>query len=532
MRDDPRVLLDRVVERNLERGAIRVAPDQRRAVRGGEDCEPDADADEDDRNSGRPRCPCQQEQRELERERTPRSRPLGGAKDGLEDACDHDRSDERDQAREQHQHDSSALARGEGLRVGSTDAQSLASSRGHWNRADAAPGPDRARRCGSDRTRPPTRPCASERAAPGVRSRSSSRCSRWHGRRGRHCCSRLRQRQRRARTLHRHVPLDADPERLGSRRVRGSPRLHGQARPEVPLARDACRLRVCRALRRRFGCPAPGRGAFARPPSCDHARPSCERPRAAPLAGRFRIREPEHPRRSHRRADGQPPGHTDSCRRPRAPAPGDDPRRLDPPLGEHPHADRPVLVLDLGEPVNTGKPVVASAPIPPAGRGGRLVGLLVEFSRAEEFTAAHRETGKEPTFAVFRSGVLRLRRPEVSGVSGTQTLPVDYRDWVGVEGTRPQDAQSLALRYQLTQGQIVRLRPAQPTDDGPIPVIASSSLASAVGSRTLPLYVGNASVRSASPESHAAFPRPPVTSSSSTARGSRPRSTLRCQGRP
>jgi hypothetical protein len=152
------------------------------------------------------------------------------------------------------------------------------------------------------------------------------------------------------------------------------------------------------------------------------------------------------------------------------------------------------VVLDFGEPVNTGKPVVASAPIPPAGRGGLLVGLLIEFSRAEEFTAAHRETGKEPTFAVFRSGVIRLRRPEVSGASGTQTLPVDYRDWVGAEGTRPQDAGSLALRYQLTQGQIVRLRPAQPTDEGPIPVIASSSLASAVGSRSLPLYVGNASV--------------------------------------
>ena len=73
---------------------------------------------------------------------------------------------------------------------------------------------------------------------------------------------------------------------------------------------------------------------------------------------------------------------------------------------------------------NTGKPVVARAPIPPAGRGGLLVGLVVEFSRAEAFTAAHRETGKAPTFAVFRAGVLRLRRPEVvrgrghAGVAG------------------------------------------------------------------------------------------------------------------
>jgi hypothetical protein len=154
------------------------------------------------------------------------------------------------------------------------------------------------------------------------------------------------------------------------------------------------------------------------------------------------------------------------------------------------------IVLDLGEPINTGKPVVARAPIPPAGRGGLLVGLVVEFSRAEAFTAAHRETGKAPTFAVFRAGVLRLRRPEVAGIRGPKTLPVDYRDWVGAKGTRPPaaTARSLALRYLLTQDQIFRLRPAQPTDNGPIPVIASSSLAHAVGSGTLPLFVGNASV--------------------------------------
>src|SRR5438034_10231439 len=116
--------------------------------------------------------------------------------------------------------------------------------------------------------------------------------------------------------------------------------------------------------------------------------------------------------------------------------------------------------------------------------------------RAEAFTAAHRETGKAPTFAVFRAGVLRLRRPEVSGASGTQTLPVDYRNWVGARGTRPPaaTARSLALRYLLTQDQIFRLRPAQPTDNGAIPVLASSSLARAVRNGTLPVLAGNASV--------------------------------------
>jgi FtsX-like permease family protein len=154
------------------------------------------------------------------------------------------------------------------------------------------------------------------------------------------------------------------------------------------------------------------------------------------------------------------------------------------------------IVLDLGEPDNTGKPVVAHAPIPPTGQGGLLVGLVVEFSRAEAFGAAHRAAEKAPTFAVFRAGVLKLERPEVSTSSGTRTLPVDYRDWVGAKGTRPPaaTARSLALRYLLTQDQIFRLRPAQPTDSGPVPVIASPSLASAIGNGTLPLFVANASV--------------------------------------
>lgn len=154
------------------------------------------------------------------------------------------------------------------------------------------------------------------------------------------------------------------------------------------------------------------------------------------------------------------------------------------------------IVLDLGEPNNTGKPVVARAPIPAAGRGGLLVGLVVEFSRAEAFGAAHRSAEKAPTFAVFRAGVLKLERPGVSTASGTRTLPVDYRDWVGPSGTRAPaaTAESLALRYLLTQDQVFRLRPAQPTDGRPIPVIASPSLAHAIGTATLPLFVGPASV--------------------------------------
>jgi len=151
------------------------------------------------------------------------------------------------------------------------------------------------------------------------------------------------------------------------------------------------------------------------------------------------------------------------------------------------------LVLDLGEPPNDGRSV-ARARIPPEGRGGLLVGLVVEFSRSEAFTAAHRETGTPAPIAIFRRGLLELGAPTVTG---GRRLAVDYRDWVGPRGARPTGGKpgSLALRYFLTENQVFRLRPAQPTDGAPIPVVASSSIARAAGSNAvLPLFVGTTPV--------------------------------------
>ena len=67
---DPRIRLHGEVERNLERCPVRVAPDQRGAVRAGEDREPDAHADEDDRDGRRSRSAREREERELERRET------------------------------------------------------------------------------------------------------------------------------------------------------------------------------------------------------------------------------------------------------------------------------------------------------------------------------------------------------------------------------------------------------------------------------------------------------------------------------
>lgn len=156
------------------------------------------------------------------------------------------------------------------------------------------------------------------------------------------------------------------------------------------------------------------------------------------------------------------------------------------------------VVVDLGEPRNDGRPTMVRAKLPPDARGGLLVGLVVEFSRSEAFTAAHRETGgPPPAIAIFRRGLLDLGRPEATGPRGTKPLKLDYRDWVGAQGARPPGARarSLQLGYLLTENQVFRLRPAQQTDGSSIPVIASSALARAVGSDgVLPLYVGTTPV--------------------------------------
>jgi hypothetical protein len=155
------------------------------------------------------------------------------------------------------------------------------------------------------------------------------------------------------------------------------------------------------------------------------------------------------------------------------------------------------LVVDLGEPP-TGRATIQRASLPPAAAGGLLVGLNVEFPSAEEFTASHRATGTAPPIDVFRVGLLRLGRPRAFGPHGGRPLTVDYRDWVGPQGTRPAGSASsreLNLRYLLTQEQGFRLRLRQPTDGVAVPVIASASLARAAGgSAVLPVYIGIARV--------------------------------------
>ena len=129
-------------------------------------------------------------------------------------------------------------------------------------------------------------------------------------------------------------------------------------------------------------------------------------------------------------------------------------------------------------------------------RGGMLVALTLAFPPGEEFTAAHRATGGRPAPDVFVRGTLRLGRPRVTGGGRLRPLQVDYRDWVRADGSGGgASAASLGLRYFLTQARAFRIRPRQPTDGRPIPVIASRSIAEAAGgARVLSVRIGQEAI--------------------------------------
>ena len=148
-------------------------------------------------------------------------------------------------------------------------------------------------------------------------------------------------------------------------------------------------------------------------------------------------------------------------------------------------------VLDL-----EGKGDVARAPLSPAVRGGTLVGLTLAFPPIAEFTTAHRATGSRAAPDVLLRGTLTLGRPRVALPAGQRALAVDYGDWVSSEGRGTGGSPGRArIRYLLSQERTFRIRPRQSTDDAPIPVIASTSIAAGAGSaRVLPIRVGSAAV--------------------------------------
>jgi hypothetical protein len=106
--------------------------------------------------------------------------------------------------------------------------------------------------------------------------------------------------------------------------------------------------------------------------------------------------------------------------------------------------------------------------IPPEARGGRLAGIVIEpNTRLVERGA---DAGKA-----------------FSGSVELPVVPALLNGWIGVGGAK---LVGHTVRYTLTNTVVTRIRPRQPYDDGPVPVLATPRLAAAADSAgVLPLQI-------------------------------------------
>ena len=111
-----------------------------------------------------------------------------------------------------------------------------------------------------------------------------------------------------------------------------------------------------------------------------------------------------------------------------------------------------------------------AAAIPAEARGGRLAGIVIEpATRLQERGA---DAGQAAT------GVVRLSFPD---------LPKALDGWVGVGGAK---LDGNTVRYTLTPAVATRIRPRQPVDREPVPVLATPRLAAAADAEgLLPLQI-------------------------------------------
>jgi hypothetical protein len=138
-------------------------------------------------------------------------------------------------------------------------------------------------------------------------------------------------------------------------------------------------------------------------------------------------------------------------------------------------AVRAVIVTPAGDAQGIRLGTTASgrlaAPVPRAARGGLLVSFLFDLTN----TGLHGVPNGGINAAALAQGTLHLGRPRVDG----HPLPFDFSRWVGSGGiTTSSDG---TLRYLVTGNDVARFRAAQPTDDHPIPIVASPGLAAAAG---------------------------------------------------
>jgi hypothetical protein len=144
--------------------------------------------------------------------------------------------------------------------------------------------------------------------------------------------------------------------------------------------------------------------------------------------------------------------------------------------------DGAFVSLDLGQ-ARRGTPLTLRAPIPPEARGGTLVGLAFRPPfRIEEPGASAGRAAR----GVLVTGRLQL--------VGDETVRAGFDDWIP---TNPSVAAVVAgerteFHFALTNLVRSRFRARQPSDEGPIPVLATPRVAAVAGARSVvPVELGD-----------------------------------------
>ena len=127
--------------------------------------------------------------------------------------------------------------------------------------------------------------------------------------------------------------------------------------------------------------------------------------------------------------------------------------------------------LDLGE-HGRGKHT-PTARVPAAARAGRIVALRLRFPQIASFVAGHKESGTTLSVNDASVGTLRLDRR--------------FAGWIGVGGAR---VHGTTVRYVVNRAADTILRPREPLEGTPVPIVVSPAIARAVGQDGIvPLHV-------------------------------------------
>jgi hypothetical protein len=127
--------------------------------------------------------------------------------------------------------------------------------------------------------------------------------------------------------------------------------------------------------------------------------------------------------------------------------------------------------LDLGE-HGRGRHTPA-VPVPSAARAGRIVAVRLRFPQIASFVAGHRESGTSLSVSDASTGTLRLDQR--------------FAGWVGVGGAR---VRGTTVHYVVNRAADSVVRPREPLEGKPVPIVASPAIARAASPGGLvPLHV-------------------------------------------